>query len=177
MCRQPPASSHSHRPTFTIIAICLSDCNKFLAVFKNDFNRTDIAISACPNIFLLIIYKPDCMRRIRSRSINLSATGMLIFIWILNKQSYMDCNVLMRIRGSIRVWKCEYAPEGVNRRRKNRVVFARRRPKSRTRTVGCGQRSKANYLMMEATAPAPTVRPPSRMEKRVPSSTAIGAIS
>lgn len=33
-----------------------------------------------------------------------------------------------------------------------------------------------NYLMMVATEPAPTVRPPSRMENLVPSSIAIGLI-
>ena len=33
------------------------------------------------------------------------------------------------------------------------------------------------YLEIDATAPAPTVRPPSRIAKRVPSSIAIGAIS
>ena len=33
------------------------------------------------------------------------------------------------------------------------------------------------YSMMEATTPAPTVRPPSRIAKRRPSSIAIGAIS
>src|SRR5450759_3733520 len=33
------------------------------------------------------------------------------------------------------------------------------------------------YLSMLVTAPAPTVRPPSRMAKRIPSSTAIGVIS
>lgn len=34
-----------------------------------------------------------------------------------------------------------------------------------------------NYLMMLATTPAPTVLPPSRIAKRVPSSRAIGLIS
>jgi hypothetical protein len=34
-----------------------------------------------------------------------------------------------------------------------------------------------DYFTMEATAPAPTVRPPSRIAKRVPSSIAIGEIS
>ena len=36
---------------------------------------------------------------------------------------------------------------------------------------------KAFYLMTEATTPAPTVRPPSRIAKRKPSSIAIGAIN
>ena len=33
------------------------------------------------------------------------------------------------------------------------------------------------YLSIDVTAPAPTVRPPSRIAKRMPSSTAIGVIS
>ncbi len=36
---------------------------------------------------------------------------------------------------------------------------------------------RRSYLSIEVTAPAPTVRPPSRMAKRMPSSTAIGVIS
>ncbi len=39
------------------------------------------------------------------------------------------------------------------------------------------QGSKPYYLEIVATAPAPTVRPPSRMENLVPSSIAIGLIS
>jgi hypothetical protein len=40
-----------------------------------------------------------------------------------------------------------------------------------------GVRGSAHYSMMAVTAPAPTVRPPSRIAKRVPSSMAIGEIS
>jgi hypothetical protein len=41
----------------------------------------------------------------------------------------------------------------------------------------CPASGNPSYSMMEATTPAPTVRPPSRMAKRRPSSMAIGTIS
>src|SRR5690606_35540222 len=41
----------------------------------------------------------------------------------------------------------------------------------------CDRVSSKYYFSMEATVPAPTVRPPSRIAKRVPTSMAIGAIS
>ena len=58
-------------------------------------------------------------------------------------------------------------------------------PAASSDLAGCGvisprraaDRRVAGYLMILATTPAPTVRPPSRMAKRRPSSIAIGAIS
>jgi len=43
--------------------------------------------------------------------------------------------------------------------------------------VHAGGRRSVDYSMILATTPAPTVRPPSRIAKRRPSSIAIGAIS
>jgi len=43
--------------------------------------------------------------------------------------------------------------------------------------AACKRLSAIPYSTTEATTPAPTVRPPSRMAKRRPSSMAIGAIS
>src|SRR3954462_5344073 len=45
------------------------------------------------------------------------------------------------------------------------------------RSADLGRRRARRYLMILVTRPAPTVRPPSRMAKRRPSSMAIGWIS
>lgn len=44
-------------------------------------------------------------------------------------------------------------------------------------TYPCIFRTSYNYLMISETVPAPIVRPPSRIAKRIPTSIAIGAIS
>ena len=59
-------------------------------------------------------------------------------------------------------------------KRENFNKFINKKPSRRHEMVF--KKSNRNYLVIEATAPAPTVRPPSRIAKLVPSSIAIGEI-
>ena len=66
-------------------------------------------------------------------------------------------------------------------RKQDCALIKRQGPAPLTRGAGPAfanrPRPEANYFVMLATTPEPTVRPPSRMAKRRPSSMAIGAIS
>lgn len=61
----------------------------------------------------------------------------------------------------------------------NCIVYKKRErtPRSPFSLIKSPVEEASCYARMEATTPAPTVRPPSRIAKRVPSSRAIGAIS
>ncbi len=61
--------------------------------------------------------------------------------------------------------------------RPRRLKRRRRRPVPRTPPSTPSRTGRKAYFVICATTPAPTVRPPSRMAKRSPSSIAIGAIS
>ena len=100
-----------------------------------------------------------CHTRLAARAARKSASAPLPFRSIL--QAALATHACLRLV-PVTAHKCK------------RGAVRRPRP---LRKPAAGDPRRNSYLRIDATTPAPTVRPPSRMAKRRPSSIAIGTIS